>query len=63
MKEHTLEQHMHSWWNQKGNKKKYLKKSKDGNMAYESLRDAAKTVLGRKFTVINAHIKKKEISK
>ena len=47
--------------NQKGNKK-YLETTKNGNITYQNLWDAAKAVLRGKFIVINAHIKKKERS-
>ena len=40
--------------------KKYLETTENGNRAHQNLSDAAKTVLRKKFTVINAYIKKKE---
>lgn len=45
--------------NQKINKKK-LKTNENGNVPYQNLWDAAKTVLREKFTAISAYLKKQQ---
>ena len=46
--------------NQKQNKKKYLETNENASMPYQNLKEAAKVVLRKKFTVINIYIKKKK---
>ena len=59
--QYATQQPVDHWRNQRGNKK-YLRANEDKNMAIQNLWDTAKAGLKGEFIVIQAYLRKQEIS-